>query len=62
MTPEALRARRQAAGLTQSQLASHLGVSPNTVARWERGERPIPPRLVQLGFEVLDLHAEPRNS
>ena len=33
-----LRRRRRALGLTQVELAEHLGVSPNTVARWERGE------------------------
>jgi transcriptional regulator with XRE-family HTH domain len=32
---------RKTLGLTQQQLAQNLGVEPNTVARWERGERPI---------------------
>jgi len=32
---------RLAAGLTQKVLAERLGVSVNTVARRERGERPI---------------------
>jgi transcriptional regulator with XRE-family HTH domain len=32
---------RKTLGLTQQQLAEKLGVDPNTVARWERGERPI---------------------
>ena len=36
-----MRAMREAAGLSQSELAGLLGVAPNTVARWERGERPI---------------------
>jgi predicted ATPase/DNA-binding CsgD family transcriptional regulator len=36
-----LRTRRRALGLTQSELADRLGVSPNTVARWERGEQNI---------------------
>jgi len=36
-----LKARRTALGLTQRQLASAIEVSPNTVARWERGELTI---------------------
>jgi len=41
MTPEQYRRLRLAAGLTQKELAARLGVSANTVARRERGERPI---------------------
>lgn len=36
-----LRALRRAQGWTQAELAAHLGVAPNTVARLERGERRI---------------------
>jgi transcriptional regulator with XRE-family HTH domain len=32
---------REDFGLTQKQLAEKLGVTANTVARWERGELPI---------------------
>lgn len=34
-----LRRLREAAGLSQVQLALRLGVSQGTVARWESGER-----------------------
>src|SRR5437660_64099 len=38
LEPVALRVRRRELGLTQAELADHLAVSANTVARWERGE------------------------
>jgi non-specific serine/threonine protein kinase len=41
LTSAELRARRRSLGLTQAGLASTLGVTPNTVARWERGEQAI---------------------
>jgi transcriptional regulator with XRE-family HTH domain len=37
---ERLRARRQAEGLSQRELAARLGVDPTTVARLERGRMP----------------------
>lgn len=36
-----LRRERDALGLTQAELGRHLGVRPNTIARWERGELKI---------------------
>ena len=36
-----IKALRQRIGLTQRQLADAVGVKPNTVARWERGELAI---------------------
>jgi transcriptional regulator with XRE-family HTH domain len=42
-----LRITRKAAGLTQAELAERLGVTANTLARWERGQlRPRNPRVV----------------
>lgn len=50
----ALREHRAALGMTQAELAVQLGVAPNTVARWERGERRIEhPRLVRLALMAL---------
>ena len=41
MTPIEFRQVRKTLRFTQEELAHKLGVEPNTVARWERGERPI---------------------
>ena len=38
MTAAQLRRLRKQMGLTQVQLAAMVGVSENTLARWERGE------------------------
>ncbi|HZU34930.1 MAG TPA: type II TA system antitoxin MqsA family protein [Gemmataceae bacterium] len=37
LTPVQIRANREALGLTQKQLASHLGVADATLSRWETG-------------------------
>lgn len=45
MTPDELKAKRLSLNLSQGELAKALGVSVNTVARWERGEMNIHPLL-----------------
>jgi transcriptional regulator with XRE-family HTH domain len=48
--PQARQAIRQAAGISQEELASALGVSRQTVANWERGTRfPSSDHLVPYG-------------
>lgn len=42
MSPAYFREVRDLEGLTQKELAEWMGVAPNTLARWERGERSIP--------------------
>jgi transcriptional regulator with XRE-family HTH domain len=53
MTGDELRKVREALGMTQEQLAIALGVAPNTVARWERSERAIPPYL-SLALQTVE--------
>jgi transcriptional regulator with XRE-family HTH domain len=61
MTGSTLRQHRRTHQLTQSTLAAALGVSANTVARWERDEVPIPPwvmTLLQAQQDVATLKAK----
>lgn len=54
LSPADLRLRRRAIGATQSALAAALGVTPTTVARWERGEQTIGnPEMLKLALERL---------
>ena len=46
--PERLRAARTAQGLSQEAMASHLGIDPRTVARWESGKGRPRGRLSKL--------------
>ena len=51
MTGAQLRKYRKALGYTQKQLAEAIGVTTNSVARWERSEMKIAEpaaRLIQL--------------
>lgn len=49
MTPDEIRDLRTRLGLSQAQFAARLGVSVNTVARWEQcSRRPGPYALLRL--------------
>ena len=54
-TPESIRQFRERWGMTQPKLALALGLSPQTISRWERGVQVIAnPRLVHLGMRGLE--------
>jgi len=58
VTRQEYRAARVAAGLTQRQAAEAIGVAPNTIARRERGERPITPEAAAALLYAIE-HREP---
>lgn len=48
MTAELIRTYRESKGLTQSQFASMLRVSPTAVTQWEKGQTPSGPASLLL--------------
>jgi transcriptional regulator with XRE-family HTH domain len=48
-----LRRRRQAAGLSQEDLAAVVGVTPQAISLWERGRRRPRPATVARILEAL---------
>jgi transcriptional regulator with XRE-family HTH domain len=63
----AIRTARQAAGLTQRELAARLDKSPSWVAAMENGHRPLliqdVPRIAEaLGLDVLELLSRARRA
>ena len=54
-----VKEHREAIGFSQERMANTLGVSRNTVANWERGERIKSNRLMQMvalfGCDVNEL-------
>lgn len=58
---DCLRRLRQAAGLTQEELASRSGLTPNAVSALERGARKRPyPHTVRALADALELSVEER--
>src|SRR5436190_8526573 len=61
MMPAEVQTRRRALGLTQARLGELVGVTSNTVARWERSERRIsrPSALARVFDQLEQLEAPP---
>jgi transcriptional regulator with XRE-family HTH domain len=57
MTGPALYTIRKRLGFTQKQFAEQIGVAPNSVARWERGELKMK-KSTELLVKLLALHAD----
>ncbi len=60
MLSEKLKQTRQELGLTQKQLGELLGISANTIARYERGEMQAQhPQVVAMAVDFLRLQMTP---
>lgn len=60
MLIEKLKQTRQELGLTQKQFGELLGISSNTIARYERGEmQPQHPQVLAMAIEFLRLQTTP---
>ncbi|HXG90326.1 MAG TPA: helix-turn-helix domain-containing protein [Vicinamibacterales bacterium] len=58
MTPRQLREFRNRLGMSQQAFAKGIGVAPNTIARWERGElgmRESTKRYLKFLVDQVDL-------
>jgi DNA-binding transcriptional regulator YiaG len=58
MTPEAIRAIREALGISQEAFARRVGVAYNTVNRWEKGKSL--PKSTPIIDKILELAREAR--
>ena len=58
-----LKQRRLSVHLTQSELASHLGVDASTLSRWESGQRiPRTDALVRINTALETLNRKKTNA
>jgi putative transcriptional regulator len=61
MTGEQIKELRKSLGFTQARLAEEVGLTPNTIARYERDElKPSPPVLKLL--KLLELSMDGRKA
>jgi transcriptional regulator with XRE-family HTH domain len=55
MTPGEFQSTRTLTGLTQRELAEHLGVRADTIRKWETGISPIPNQRANQLADLADL-------
>jgi transcriptional regulator with XRE-family HTH domain len=60
MTGKQFRIRRAVMDLTQAQLASELGVQPNTISRYENEDLKIP-KAVELALKTIEQQVSQRD-
>ena len=58
MTPKQLQKLRAKLGITQRELAGAIVVHPNTVSKWERGDRRISSSVEKLIRLVSEIYEE----
>jgi DNA-binding transcriptional regulator YiaG len=56
ITPEAIRAIREALGISQEAFARRVGVAYNTVNRWEKGKNL--PKSTPIIVKILEVASE----
>jgi transcriptional regulator with XRE-family HTH domain len=55
VTPDELKARRKALGMTQAQLAQRLRTTVTTISRWENaGREPRHPEMLEMALASLE--------
>lgn len=60
MLLEKLKETRAALGLTQKEFGELLGISSNTIARYERGEiQPKHPKVLEMAVDFLRIQETP---
>lgn len=62
MTGEELKELRTRLALTQAALAKEVGVTANTLARWERGESSVPEAAEKLVRHLIDNRQSPASA
>ena len=60
MDGDTLKKKRKDLRMTQAELAAKLGVSRNTINRWEAGTIKIPSEMVELSLKQIETDKTPK--